>query len=120
MSGLELGLRDPRPDQPSSFTDHNSQSAALVSGFCFLVSGFWFLVSGFWFLVFKVSAFRSTGCLAVIASTLPIDKTNPGPPSMAEPPASDCRLTISRLKGINLGEKRHVNHREIPQFLEVV
>jgi|TARA_B110000495_G_C23021139_1_gene605840 hypothetical protein len=113
MSGLELGLRDPRPDQPSSFTDHNSQSAALVSGFCFLVSGFWFLV-------FKVSAFRSTGCLAVIASTLPIDKTNPGPPSMAEPPASDCRLTISRLKGINLGEKRRVNHREIPQFLEVV
>jgi len=106
MSGLELGLRDPRPDQPSSFTDHNSQSAALVSGF--------------WFLVFKVSAFRSTGCLAVIASTLPIDKTNPGPPSMAEPPASDCRLTISRLKGINLGEKRRVNHREIPQFLEVV
>jgi hypothetical protein len=113
MSGLELGLRDPRPDQPSSFTDHNSQSAALVSGF-------WFLLSGFWFLVFKVSAFRSTGCLAVIASTLPIDKTNPGPPSMAEPPASDCRLTISRLKGINLGEKRRVNHREIPQFLEVV
>jgi hypothetical protein len=50
MSGLELGLRDPRPDQPSSFTDHNSQSAVLVSGFWFLVSGFWFLVSGFWFL----------------------------------------------------------------------
>jgi hypothetical protein len=47
MSGLELGLRDPRPDQPSSFTDHNSQSAVLVSGFWFLVSGFWFLVSGF-------------------------------------------------------------------------